>query len=72
MTILPDDKLSQSSTDTALENEAIREPFTRHVELVSASIPPSAAQPLVEKWTLERSHRKVKQVQGDGVREVAS
>ncbi len=25
MTILPDDKLSQSSTDTALENEAIRE-----------------------------------------------
>ncbi|MEO1167261.1 MAG: hypothetical protein AAFW97_00975, partial [Pseudomonadota bacterium] len=25
MTILPDDKLSQSSTDTALENDAVRE-----------------------------------------------
>jgi hypothetical protein len=40
----------------------------RHAELVSASIVQQRSG-TADKWALERSHRKVKRVQGDGVSE---
>ena len=41
-------------------------PFhARHPELVSGSIVPHSPPVAAEKWTLERSHREMKQVQGD-------